>query len=78
MIDPGAVERNCRRLASELDGETALCAVVKANGYGHGAVQSAAAALAGGASRLAVAAAGEAVELRAELAERAGSWSSAR
>jgi alanine racemase len=71
VIDTGAVERNCRRLASELSGETALCAVVKANGYGHGAVHCAAAALAGGASWLAVAAAGEAVELRAELAERA-------
>ncbi len=71
MIDTGAVERNCRRLASELSGETALCAVVKANGYGHGAVPCAAAALAGGATWLAVAAASEAVELRSELAERA-------
>ena len=71
MIDTGAVERNCRRLASELDGETALCAVVKADGYGHGAVRCAAAALAGGATWLAVAAAGEAVELRSELGERA-------
>jgi alanine racemase len=71
VIDTGAVERNCRRLASELSGETALCAVVKADGYGHGAVPCAAAALAGGATWLAVAAAAEAVELRAELAERA-------
>jgi alanine racemase len=71
VIDTGAVERNCRRLASELDGDTALCAVVKANGYGHGAVRCAAAAIAGGATWLAVAAAGEAVELRSELAERA-------
>ncbi len=37
-----------------------LCAVVKADGYGHGAVQSARAALAGGASWLAVVAASEA------------------
>jgi alanine racemase len=71
VIDTGAVERNCRRLASELSGEAALCAVVKANGYGHGAVPCAAAALAGGATWLAVAAAGEAAELRGELAERA-------
>jgi alanine racemase len=71
VIDTGAVERNCRRLASELSGETALCAVVKADGYGHGAVPCAAAALAGGATWLAVAAASEAVELRSELAERA-------
>ncbi len=71
VIDTGAVERNCRRLGAELSGETALCAVVKADGYGHGAVPCAAAALAGGATWLAVAAAGEAAELRAELAERA-------
>ena len=45
--------------------------MVKADGYGHGAVPAAAAALAGGASWLAVAAAAEAVELRGELAERA-------
>jgi alanine racemase len=38
--------------------------VVKANGYGHGAAVSAAAAMRGGASRLAVAAAAEAEELR--------------
>ena len=42
----------------------ALCAVVKADGYGHGAVESARAALAGGASWLAVAGAREARELR--------------
>ena len=43
---------------------TELCAVVKANGYGHGAAVCAAAALRGGATRLAVAAATEAEELR--------------
>src|SRR5438105_3429276 len=41
-----------------------LCAVVKADGYGHGAVQCGRAALAGGAGSLAVATAGEAAELR--------------
>ena len=71
VVDPGAVERNCRRLASGLEDSARLCAVVKADGYGHGAVPCAAAALAGGASWLAVAAAAEAVELRSELAERA-------
>ena len=45
--------------------------MVKADGYGHGAVPCAAAALAGGATWLAVAAAAEAVELRAELARAA-------
>ena len=38
-----------RAPAPELHAGTALCAVVKADGYGHGAVQSARAALAGGA-----------------------------
>jgi alanine racemase len=71
VIDTAAIERNCRRLRSELSDPTALCVVVKADGYGHGAVPCAAAALAGGATWLAVAAAGEAAELRAELAERA-------
>jgi alanine racemase len=42
---------------------------VKANGYGHGAVESARAALAGGATWLAVAAASEAEELRQHFAE---------
>ncbi len=71
VVDLGAVERNCARLAGELTGGAALCAVVKADGYGHGAVQCAAAAIAGGATWLAVATAAEAVELRSELAERA-------
>ena len=66
-IDTGAIERNCARLAEELDGEAQLCAVVKADGYGHGAVESARAALAGGATWLAVAAAGEAAHLRQAL-----------
>ena len=43
---------------------TELCAVVKANGYGHGAAPCAAAAMRGGATVLAVAAAAEADELR--------------
>ncbi len=63
-VNVAAIERNCARLRSELRPTVALCAVVKADGYGHGAAQSARAALAGGASRLAVAAAREACELR--------------
>jgi alanine racemase len=61
-IDLGAVRANCERLRAEL-GEARLCAVVKADGYGHGAVACAEAAVAGGASALAVATAGEAAEL---------------
>jgi alanine racemase len=64
-VNLAAVERNCRRLRAVAGPETALCAVVKANAYGHGMVPVARAALAGGASWLAVAAAEEATELRA-------------
>ena len=63
-VDLGAIERNCAHLRS-LSGEAELCVVVKADGYGHGAVMSARAAQAGGATWLAVAAAAEAAELRA-------------
>jgi alanine racemase len=56
QVDLGAIERNCARLPKP------LCAVVKADGYGHGPV--APAALAGGATWLAVATAAEARELR--------------
>jgi alanine racemase len=55
-IDLRAIERNCAWLPKP------LCAVVKADGYGHGRVAEA--ALAGGASWLAVATADEARELR--------------
>src|SRR3954453_10717292 len=65
-VDLGAIERNAARLARELTGGAALCVVVKADGYGHGAVPAARAALAGGASWLAVATAAEAAQLRGE------------
>jgi alanine racemase len=59
-IDLEAVRANCARLKVELGEGSELCAVVKADGYGHGAIACAEAALAGGASRLAVATAAEA------------------
>jgi alanine racemase len=65
-IDLGAVSANCALLKAEL-GESELCAVVKADGYGHGAAACARAALDGGASRLAVATAVEAERLAAEF-----------
>ena len=61
-VRPSAIEANARRLAERADG-AALCAVVKADGYGHGAVTAARAALAGGASWLAVATIREALEV---------------
>jgi alanine racemase len=63
-VNLAAIERNCARLRSELRGGAMLCAVVKADGYGHGALQAAQASLAGGARWLAVASAEEAAELR--------------
>jgi alanine racemase len=59
-IDLSAVRDNCARLKTELGSGAELCAVVKADGYGHGDVACAEAALAGGATRLAVATAAEA------------------
>ena len=61
-IDYDAVRANCARLKTELGGAE-LCAVVKADGYGHGADACASAALDGGATRLAVATAGEAEQI---------------
>jgi alanine racemase len=65
-IDLGAVRRNVRRLLSDID-EAELWAVVKADGYGHGAVDVAGAALGAGASALCVATVAEALELRHEF-----------
>ncbi|GAA3632987.1 alanine racemase [Microbacterium awajiense] len=61
-IDTGAISANVRHLRRLTDSE--LIAVVKADGYGHGAVRAAVAALAGGASRLGVADIDEALALR--------------
>ena len=63
-IDSGAIAANTARLVRAAPG-AAVCAVVKSDGYGHGAVTAARAALEGGATWLAVAAAQEARELRA-------------
>jgi len=67
-IDLGALRRNARTLLRVLDGAE-LWAVVKANGYGHGAVDCADAALGAGASALCVATVAEALELRRALGE---------
>src|SRR3954449_3449470 len=61
-IDFGAISANCARLKTEL-GEAELCAVVKADGYGHGDDACANAALAGGATRLGATTAGEAEQI---------------
>jgi alanine racemase len=61
-IDVGGIAANVRHLRRLTDSE--VIAVVKADGYGHGAVRSAAAALDGGATRIGVADIGEALALR--------------
>ena len=63
-VDLGAVSANCALILEHLPKGTQLFAVVKANGYGHGAVPAAHAALEGGATRLAVATLEEATQLR--------------
>jgi alanine racemase len=64
-VNLAAIERNAATLSATLRPGAGLCAVVKADGYGHGAVPVARAALAGGARSLAVATAFEAAALRA-------------
>jgi alanine racemase len=67
-IDLGALRRNARRLREVL-GESELWAVVKADAYGHGAVDVAGAVLGEGATVLCVATTAEALELRGEFPE---------
>ncbi len=64
VIDLDAITANVRRLR-QLVGTPHAMAVVKANAYGHGAVECARAALAGGADWLGVAEIAEALQLRA-------------
>lgn len=63
VVDSGTIADNAAELARAC-GTAELCAVVKADGYGHGAVRVARAALEGGATWLAVALVEEAIELR--------------
>jgi len=65
-VDLGAVRRNARTLLRALDGAQ-LWAVVKANAYGHGAVDVAGAVLDEGAGALCVATVPEGLELRSEF-----------
>ena len=62
-ISASAIAHNVATLRTVL-GETLFCAVIKANGYGHGAGLAALAALDGGADALAVAIIDEGIELR--------------
>jgi alanine racemase len=62
-ISASAIAHNVRALKAVV-GDSLFCAVVKANGYGHGAELAAKAALVGGADMLAVAIIDEGIELR--------------
>lgn len=62
-IDLDAIESNVRAIRAALD-PADVCAVVKADGYGHGDIPAALAAIAGGATWLAVALVSEGVRLR--------------
>jgi alanine racemase len=64
-IDLGALRRNVKALLQSSGSE--VWAVVKANAYGHGAIDCAGAALGAGASALCVATVGEALALRGEF-----------
>lgn len=65
-VDLGALRRNVKTLLRALGGSQ-LWAVVKANGYGHGAVDAAGAALGAGATALCVATIPEGLALRNEF-----------
>jgi alanine racemase len=65
-VDLGAIRRNARTLLRALGGAE-LWAVVKADGYGHGAIDVAGAALGEGAAALCVATVPEGLALRREL-----------
>ncbi|HEY8292741.1 MAG TPA: alanine racemase [Thermomicrobiales bacterium] len=63
-VDLGAIADNVRAMRRRLTPDCAFGAVVKADGYGHGAIPVARAALAGGASWLLVATVPEGLQLR--------------
>ena len=63
-VDLSAIAHNARSLQQHITAKTILCAVVKANGYGHGALPVAKTALRNGAQRLAVGRVEEGAALR--------------
>lgn len=75
VIDPSAITQNTRALGTLLEEQTALMAVVKADGYGHGMLTAARAALEGGATWLGVAHPASALALaRADLDAQILTW----
>src|SRR6478672_5158656 len=75
VVDLGAIRRNVRALRRHVGDDVAVMTVVKADGYGHGMVESARAAREAGATWLGVAPIQEALALRAAGDEgRVLSW----
>ena len=64
-VNLSALKHNIRSIRRHVDSKVKLCAVVKANAYGHGAIAVSRCALEEGANVLAVATVDEALELRA-------------
>lgn len=64
LVDLDVLRENARRLKAHVGDSVELMAVVKADGYGHGAVMVAREALQGGATWLGVATVSEGIELR--------------
>ncbi|MEK4876005.1 alanine racemase [Bacillus sp. FSL W8-0102] len=63
-VDLGAIQHNVKSFKEHIHNECKLMAVVKADGYGHGAIEVAKAAIGAGADYLAVAILDEAISLR--------------
>ena len=66
-VNLSAIKHNIRSIRQHIDPKVKLCVVVKANAYGHGAIEVSKCALEEGADVLAVATVDEALELRAEF-----------
>ena len=64
VIDLGTLRNNMAQIRAAVRPETRVMAVVKADGYGHGAAETSRAVLAGGANMLAVASVAEGTALR--------------
>ena len=75
VVDPAAITENTRALTGLLEDTTALMAVVKADGYGHGMLTAARAAVEGGATWIGVAHPASALALaRADLDVHILTW----
>jgi len=64
LVDVACIENNMRQIRSAVPQTAMIMAVVKADGYGHGAAETANAAIRGGADMLAVASVDEGAALR--------------